>query len=320
MVLSDLSPTASGSPTLSAVICTRNRPDKIGAAVASVLANDHPSFDLTVVDQSTTGETGKVVLPLAEDQPRLKYIHMKEAGLSRAYNLGISATSGALLAFTDDDCIVPEDWLRNIQTAFDDDPEGELMYGQVVAKLPESGDEPAPAEVNLPTPSLEFTEPERLSRRDGFRVIGMGANFALRRTLIDKIGGFDEVLGGGGPLRSSQDFDFAYRAFRAGAVILLRPEVTLLHDGGREPEDWPELMRAYGIGDGAFYSKHVRCGDLYALVLLLRKISRYAARSVVRPLRGQHPSTEYLAGILTGIRDGRKFSVDKPRRRYSLLS
>ena len=36
---------------------------------------------------------------------------------------------------------------------------------------------------------------------------------------------FDEVLGGGGPLRSSQDYDLAYRAYQAGGVILLRPEV-----------------------------------------------------------------------------------------------
>ena len=38
---------------VSAVICTRNRPDLIGTAVSSVLANTYPSFDLLVVDQST---------------------------------------------------------------------------------------------------------------------------------------------------------------------------------------------------------------------------------------------------------------------------
>ena len=70
----------------------------------------------------------------------------------------------------------------------------------------------------------------------------MGANFAARRRLFDAIGGFDEILGGGGPLRSSQDYDLAYRTYRAGRVILLRPEVTLRHDGRREAEDWPALL------------------------------------------------------------------------------
>jgi GT2 family glycosyltransferase len=319
MVLPDPSSKASESRAISAVICTRNRPDKIGAAVASVLDNDHPDFDLTIIDQSTTTATEKVVSALANDDPRVTYIHTDKAGLSRAYNTGIELTAAPLIGFTDDDCIVPRDWLRRINEAFDNDPAGELLYGQVVAKPAESpGGAPAlDPGVTMHTPALTFTQAERLSRRDGFRIIGMGANFAARRRLFDRIGGFDEVLGGGGPLRSSQDFDLAYRAFRAGSVILLRPEVTLLHDGGRELGDWGELMRTYGIGDGAFYSKHVRCGDMYALMLLVRKISRQGMGSLIKPLLGQKPTREYLEGLIIGIRDGLKFSIDKPQRRYS---
>ena len=55
---------------VSAVICTRNRPDLIGTAVASVLANTYPTFDLLVVDQSTDGRTGDIVrfTPLSRDE------------------------------------------------------------------------------------------------------------------------------------------------------------------------------------------------------------------------------------------------------------
>ena len=51
----------SPQPFVSAVICTRNRPDKIGNAVESVLANTYPNFDLTIIDQSTNGETEAIV-------------------------------------------------------------------------------------------------------------------------------------------------------------------------------------------------------------------------------------------------------------------
>ena len=44
----------------------------------------------------------------------------------------------------------------------------------------------------------------------------MGANFAARRRLFDRAGYFDEMLGGGGPLWSSQDYDLAYRAYQVG--------------------------------------------------------------------------------------------------------
>ncbi len=229
-----------------------------------MLANDHPAFTLTVVDQSTTDATKETILAMAERDPRLAYVHLDRPGLSRAYNTGIEGTTAPIIAFTDDDCLVPFDWLRRIEAAFGDEALGDLLYGQVIEK-PEDGT------IGSVTPELQFAKPERLSKKDGFRVIGMGANFAARRRLFDSIGGFDEVLGGGGPLRSSQDFDLAYRTYRAGSVILLRPEVTLLHDGRREPEDWPAVLRNYGIGDGAFYSKHVRCGDVYALGLLIRQ-------------------------------------------------
>ena len=109
---------------------------------------------------------------------------------------------------------------------------------------------------------------------------GMGANMAMRRRMLDDIVGFDEALGGGAPLRSSQDFDFSLRAYRAGYAILLDHRVTVDHYGSRTPEQWPATQRNYGIGDGAFYSKHVRCGDLLALRLLLRQFA-WVSRSWV---------------------------------------
>jgi glycosyltransferase involved in cell wall biosynthesis len=311
MTVSEIWPLAAGSPTVSVVICTRDRPDKIGAAVESVLANDERDIDVTVVDQSRTPATKEVVQRISAGDARLRYIHLSEVGLSRAYNRGIHRTTASIIAFTDDDCLVPKDWIRLIVEAFNDEPTADLLYGQVVAKPTEA------AEAVL-TPSLRLPRAERLSRRDGFKVIGMGANFAARRRLFDSIGGFDEVLGGGGPLRSSQDFDLEYRAYRAGSVILLRPEVTLVHDGRRELEDWAGVLRNYGIGDGAFYSKHVRCGDMYALFLLVRRIWSIGGRIMIkRTLLRQQPRTEYLTGIFAGIRAGLKFSVDKNQRCYA---
>jgi glycosyltransferase involved in cell wall biosynthesis len=308
--VSEMSSDAIASPRVSVVICTRNRPDKICAAAESVLANGHPNFDVTVIDQSTTDATQYVLGQMLATDKRVSYHHMNAVGLSRAYNLGIRSTSADLIAFTDDDCIVPADWLEHIERAFAEEPDADLLYGQVVAK-------PAALDDGALVPDLPFTKAERLSRRDGFRVFGMGANFAARRRLFDRIGGFDEVLGGGAPLRSSQDFDLAYRTYRAGAVILLRPEVTLLHDGGREPDEWHVVMHNYGVGDGAFYSKHVRCRDPYALLLLIRKISRLGAGAAIKAILGQRPRADYLTGILVGVRDGRRFSVDRRQRLYT---
>jgi GT2 family glycosyltransferase len=295
---------------VSAIICTRNRGDKIATAVSSVLACDHPSFDLTIIDQSTDDLTRDAVAKLAADDQRLRYVHSTEPGLSRAYNNGVRRTTGEIIVFTDDDCLVEPDWITNIVKAFEVEPDGDLLYGRVVAAK-------ATAEDIARTPVLDLEAPERLAKGEGFKVWGMGANFAARRRLFDRAGYFDEMLGGGGPLWSSQDYDLEYRAYKAGCVILLRPEVYVRHDGRREDEDWPKLLLAYGAGDGAFYMKHVRCGDPLAMWLLAKQFGSNAAKVVVKTVMLRNDRNRYyVRGIVRGARASFRYGVDRRSRLY----
>ncbi len=297
-------------PLVSVVICTRNREDKIANVIESVLANDYPNFDITIVDQSTSSATREAVEAIAGGEPRLHYEHREQAGLSRAYNTGIETSTGEILAFTDDDCITGPSWITSIVEAFESEPDGDLLYGKV---LPFGTTD----EDYAHTPVLGITAPERLSKRDGFRVVGMGANFAARRRLFERVGGFDNVLGGGGPLRSSQDFDMVYRTVKAGGVVLLRPEVVIRHDGRRDRDDWPGLLLAYGTGDGGFYTKHVRCRDPYALWLLAKQLGRASGKWLVYGVAGKKPTERYyVQGVLAGVRGSFRFGVDRAARLY----
>jgi glycosyltransferase involved in cell wall biosynthesis len=295
---------------VSAIICTRNRGDKIAAAAQSVLACEYPSFDLTIIDQSTDDLTREAVEKLSAGDDRLRYVHSTEPGLSRAYNNGVRRTHGEILVFTDDDCLVDPDWIGLIVTAFEAEPDGDLLYGRVIAAGETDSD------VAL-TPALTLAEPERLAKGEGFRIFGMGANFAARRRLFDRAGGFDEMLGGGGPLWSSQDFDLEYRAYQAGCVVLLRPEVYVRHDGRRESEDWPKLLLAYGSGDGAFYMKHVRCRDPYATWLFAKLLGETTAKFIVKTLLLRNDRNRYyLWGMVRGARASFRFGVDRRTRLY----
>jgi glycosyltransferase involved in cell wall biosynthesis len=297
---------------VSVVICTRNRPDSIGTAVASVLANAYPNFDLLVVDQSTDGRTGDIVRGLAARHPNLRYLHTDKAGLSRAYNIGIRETTADILAFTDDDCMAPSDWIDAVVAAFGAEPDAELMYGQVLlpAALADKADD---------VPTLAIGAAWRLNRRQApFQLYGMGANFAARRSLFQRIGLFDEVLGGGGPLKSSQDFDLQYRAYVAGCTTTYQPEVKIDHYGLRLPEQWPSTDRAYGTGDGAFYTKHARCGDVYALRLLIQQLTTVAVREALHTVgvRRRYSRARYLRGYVSGIVGSFGYGVDRKRRLY----
>ena len=88
-----------------------------------------------------------------------------------------------------------------------------------------------------------------------------------------------------------------------GRAVLLRPEVVINHDGRRELEDWPALLYAYGSGDGAFYTKHVRCGDPLATWLLARRFGRTSAQWLYKLLtRRGNPHMAYLRGMARGVR------------------
>ena len=103
---------------------------------------------------------------------------------------------------------------------------------------------------------------------------------------------FSEAAGRSNPLRTST---WRIALTVAMLAILLRPEVIVRHDGRREREDWPALQRAYGFGDGAFYSKHVRCRDPYAAWLAAKSFGmtgakiRLQKRSRASPWRNQLP-------------------------------
>jgi GT2 family glycosyltransferase len=288
----------------------------VGQALESVAECDFQGFDVHVMDQSTDTKTREIVEQLAArfaHKVPIVYHHLDKAGLSRAYNAGVRACTGSIVACTDDDVVVPKNWLTGIERAFDADAGAGLLYGQVL--VPDSLKQ-AVAE-GIVVPALHIDRPERMARGQGFRVFGMGANFALRRSLWEQVGGFDEALGGGGPLRSSQDFDFAYRAYVNGFAVLLDPHVTVDHYGSRAPEQWPATLKAYGIGDGAFYSKHIRCGDLFAAWLFGKIVARSVARQAKSLLlQRRFKDDDYAFNLFNGVRDGMKFAVDKGHRLY----
>ena len=191
---------------------------------------------------------------------------------------------GPVVACTDDDVVVPRDWLANIARAFAADPQLGLLYGQVCVPPSLEGRESP----DLIIPSLRWDKSERLHPSDrNFKVWGMGANMAVRRTRVDQIGGFDEAMGGGAPLRSSQDFDFAYRMYRSGHAVLLEPSIKVDHYGVRTGEQWLGTVRNYAIGNGAFYGKHIRCRDPLVLWLLARDVARSGARAARDSLRSR---------------------------------
>ncbi len=117
---------------LSVVIPTRNRGNQVIATLDSVFENTMPNFEVILVDQSTNQETADAVKPYL-DKENFRYIKTDTQGASRARNVGLLTANGELVAFTDDDCTVPPDWLELIDTLFRTHPEVAVLFCNVFA-------------------------------------------------------------------------------------------------------------------------------------------------------------------------------------------
>ncbi len=80
----------------SVIIPTKNRPDYLKEACASVLQQSHHDLELLIVNDG-----GEMVLPSAD--PRVRVLNNQSRGAVPARNFGVSAAKGSLIAFLDDD-------------------------------------------------------------------------------------------------------------------------------------------------------------------------------------------------------------------------
>src|SRR5579884_1697737 len=117
---------------ITAVVCTRNRGALVRGAARSILANGHPAFRLVVIDQSANDESAAALADLRSD-PRLVYVRSNTVGLSRARNISLRMVDTDVVAFTDDDCEVPGDWLASLQAVLSEHPKVAVPFCSVLA-------------------------------------------------------------------------------------------------------------------------------------------------------------------------------------------
>ena len=305
--------TQKGTEPISLLVCTRNRPEDLEATLTAMLSQDYLHYELVLFDQSSDERTALFVAPYARKDPRIRYIKSETVGLSVARNLALGAAQHDLCAFTDDDCLVPTDWLSNITRTFSCHPETQILFSPVHVPPEMKHRE------DLRFPSFYFHEERVLKRGE---IFGMGANMAFRKAFWKEVGGFDELLGAGSPFFGAEEHDWLYRAHLQNAVIRLAPHNPIIHYSWRDKILWDKVTRGYATGDAAFAMKHLRCGDLKMIGVLTERWARMGARCLLRILQrnsGYTYELNYFRGYGSGIVKSLRYSVDRKTRLYSPL-
>ena len=183
------------NPKISVVVPAYNRQELLKKTIEALGGQSIPKniFEVLIVHGSDT-EVGKLCRNAAENAPNFSCFYCGSESPSKKRNIGIRNARGAIVAFTDDDCIPDRGWLEEIIGVFEKNPgiagvEG-ITYTEGKRELYSN------APVNLkgglfPTCNLSF-----------------------RKGILEKIGGFDESY-----RFYREDTDIAFRAMDFGEII-----------------------------------------------------------------------------------------------------
>jgi GT2 family glycosyltransferase len=215
--------------------------------------------ELIVVDQSCSDEVGQWIAALRAEGMAARHLPSPETGIANAMNRGLERVRTEFVAVTHDDCRVTPSWLVTLLARLRDS--GQAI---VTGRVEPAGEGAVPTIINTPDPVVH-----RQPRLDGDDLFP--PNMAFPRSVVQRIGDFDEHPS----LRlAGEDNDWAYRALRAGVPIVYEPASVVAHVAWQPRSALASIYRRYARGQGAFYGKHLRRGDLF--------IARRAARDLVR--------------------------------------
>ncbi len=211
-------------PDVSVVVATRNRA-RLLERLLGALAEERVdrAVEIVIVDDGSTDDTSCVVRTAG-----LRLVGTSGVGPAGARNAGWRAARGAYVAFTDDDCVPPPDWLTRLLAPLDDDAVVDGVGGPI-APLSHGFFE-------------DFEHAEGLANHgvasDGSVRYLVTANAAYRRSALERVGGFDESF----PNPAGEDVDLARRVQRTGGVLQIAKGTPVAHDYRR---GFGQLIRTY---------------------------------------------------------------------------
>lgn len=267
-------PETDAAAPVTVVVPTRDRPDQLAACLVSIRAALRPGDELVVVD-SASRELSAVD---AARLPPARVIRCDRPGVAVARNAGWRAAAHDTVLFADDDVVVDVGWRDALAVAAQVEGVG-FVTGRV---LPPPGSTPS-RDVAIKRDAV----PESYDA-SSIGNLGHGASLAMRRTTLERLGGFDEALGVGGRFKSAPETDLFDRCFAVGLTGRFEPAALAWHDQWRGPRRLLLLDARYGFGNGARIAKLGRTDPRRARLVRRDALVGWGVREVAREVRAGH--------------------------------
>ncbi len=230
---------------ISIIIPTYNRKDLLRRCLSMATNQGYLDYEVIVVDDGSTDKTGKMV---QQEFPEVQYIRQEiNRGPAAARNRGIEAATGEIVAFTDDDCIPPHDWLVRLAKGFREYPSSAAVGG-----IQEASEDMMHTHLIARYERFVTRQIYRLGEKPiiGAPAPGGTNNIAVWRHVLLTIGGFDESF----PVAAGEDADLLRRIAERGYTTVTLP-VRVIH---MQPYTWPAFLHQQvrrGIGAAHFHRK-----------------------------------------------------------------
>ena len=243
------------------------RPAPLERCLKSLAELDHPDFEVIVVDNRPPGSAVASIEPAGDE--RVRVVREQRPGISAARNRGVSAATGEIIAFTDDDVQVHPGWLRALGSRFARQPHVSAVTGLVVPLELETNAqilfEQSGSGLDRAFAPLTFQRAGRFTVRrhdaqagtEQVRSIyltgefGLGSNMAFRTAVLQAAGGFDEALGVGTGTRGGEDLAMLVELLMAGHQLGYEPTAIIQHQHRGTDVELGRQIYSYGVGETA---------------------------------------------------------------------
>ncbi len=225
---------------VSVVVPTYRRPVLLARCLEALASQDFDpaACEVLVCDDAADESTRRQVEAFAARvRFAVRYLPVTGPhGPAAARNAGWRAARGAVVAFTDDDCVPDTAWLREGVRPLENDPALAAVTGRVVVPLP-----PTPTDYERDTAGLESAQ-------------FVTANCFCRREILARLGGFDERF----TAAWREDSDLHFALLESGGRILKAPDAVVVHPV--RPAPWGASLRQQrkSLFDALLYKKHPR--------------------------------------------------------------
>lgn len=99
---------------VSVIVPVYNVEDVLHYCIDSILKQTYNSFELILVDDGSTDESGEICDKYASVNNNVSVIHIKNEGVSKARNTGIQNAKGDYICFVDSDDYISENYLEEL--------------------------------------------------------------------------------------------------------------------------------------------------------------------------------------------------------------